>query len=154
MLLLALALAGFSVWVLIAELPRSGVRRLPINSDAAAIAATARARAAWAATFGGVRGDLWAESAFTYATLLSPGPAPDAGPSTIANHARTVILKSARVRPLQIGRLASRREARIPIQLDECKSHRHPQNVLLHRSERTELDTPATVYGDAFKCSQ
>jgi hypothetical protein len=91
MLLLASALGGLSIWMLLSELPRSGIQRLLINSDAAAIAATARARAAWAAAFGGVRGDLWAESAFTYATLLSPGPAPDAGPSTIANHARTVI---------------------------------------------------------------
>ena len=77
--------------MLLSELPRSGIQRLPINSDAAAIAATARARAAWAAAFGGVRGDLRPESAFTYATLLSPGAAPDADPSIIANHARTVV---------------------------------------------------------------
>ena len=63
MLLLASTLGGFSIWMLLSELPRSGIQRLPINSDAAAIAATARARAAWAAAFGGVRGDLWAESA-------------------------------------------------------------------------------------------
>ena len=99
MLLLALALAGFSVWVLIAELPRSGVRRLPTSSDAAAIAATARARAAWAAAFGGVRGDLRAESAFTYATLLSPSPPQDADPSTIANQARTVIERALACAP-------------------------------------------------------
>jgi hypothetical protein len=91
--------------------PRSGIQRLLINSDAAAIAATARARAAWAAAFGGVRGDLWAESAFTYATLLSPvrcWPIYDREPCPHGH------LKSARVRPLQIRRLASRREARIP----------------------------------------
>ena len=70
---LASALAGFSLWVVLAELPRSGVCRLATSSDAAPIAATARARAAWAAAFGDVRGDLWAEAAFTYATLLSPG---------------------------------------------------------------------------------
>ena len=99
MLLLALALAGFSVWVLIAELPRSGVRRLPTSSDAAAIAATARARAAWAAAFVGERGDLRAESAFTYATLLSPSPPQDADPSTIANQARTVIERALACAP-------------------------------------------------------
>jgi hypothetical protein len=115
--------------MLLSELPRSGIQRLLINSDTAAIAATARARAAWAAAFAGVRGDLWAESAFTYATLLSPGPAPDAGPSTIANHARTVIQRALACAPLQIRRLASRREARIPIQLDERKSHRHPRDA-------------------------
>ena len=126
MLLLALALAGFSMWVLIAELPRSGVQRLPINSDAAAIAATVRARAAWAATFGGVRGDLWAESAFTYATLLSPGAAPDADPSTIANQARTVIERALACAPYKSSVWLLATEARIPIQLDERESHLHP----------------------------
>jgi hypothetical protein len=101
MLLLASALAGFSLWVVLAELPRSGVRRLPTNSDAAAIAATARARAAWAAAFGAVRGDLWAESAFTYATLLSPGPAQDADPSTIASQARTTIERAIACAPYE-----------------------------------------------------
>jgi len=101
MLLLASALAGFSLWVVLAELPRSGVRRLPTSSDAAAIAATARARAAWAAAFGDVRGDLWAEAAFTYATLLSPGPAQDADPFTIANQARTVIERALACAPYE-----------------------------------------------------
>jgi hypothetical protein len=91
MFLLALVLAGFSLWIVLAEVPRSGVRRLPVSSDAAAIATTARTRAAWAAAFGGVRGDLWAESAFTYATLLSPSPAQDVDLSTIASQAHTVV---------------------------------------------------------------
>jgi hypothetical protein len=91
MFLLALALAGFSLWIALAELSRSGVRQLPTSSDAAAIAITARTRAAWAAAFGGVRGDLWAESAFTYATLLSPSSAQDVDLSTIASQAHTVV---------------------------------------------------------------
>ena len=91
MLLLASALAGFSLWIVLAELARSGIRQLPTNSDAAAIAAAARARAARAAAFGDIRGDLWAEAAFTYATLLSPGPAQDADPSEVAAQARMVI---------------------------------------------------------------
>jgi hypothetical protein len=90
MLLLASALAGFSLWVTLAELARSGIRQLPTNSDALAIAAAARARAARAAAFGDVRGDLWAEAAFAYATLLSPGEA-QADQSEVAAQARTVI---------------------------------------------------------------
>jgi hypothetical protein len=101
MLLLASALAAFSIWVVLAEFLRSGIRRLPTSSDAAAIAATAQAHAAWAAAFGGVRGDLWAESAFTYATLLSPGPAQDAEPSAIANQARTVIERALACAPYE-----------------------------------------------------
>jgi hypothetical protein len=101
MLLLASALAGFSLWVALAELPRSEVRRLPTSSEAAAIAATARTRAAWAAAFGDVRGDLWAEAAFTYATLLSPGPAQDADPFKIANQARTVIERTLACAPYE-----------------------------------------------------
>jgi hypothetical protein len=105
MLLLASGLAGFSLWVVLAELPRSGVRRLPTNSDAATIAATARTRAAWAAAFGAVRGDLWAESAFTYGTLLSPDPAHDADPSTIpsaiANQARATIERAIAFAPYE-----------------------------------------------------
>jgi hypothetical protein len=101
MLLLAATLAAFSMWMLLSELPRSGVQRLPTNFDTAAMAASARARASWAAAFGGVRGDLWAESAFTYATLLSPGPAPDADSSIVANQARTVIERALRCAPYE-----------------------------------------------------
>src|SRR5258708_32547443 len=99
MLLLVSGLAAFSLWIVLAELPGPGVRRLPTDFSAAAVAATARGRAAWAAAFGAVRGDLWAEAAFTYATLLSPDPAQDADPSRIANQARIVIERALACAP-------------------------------------------------------
>jgi hypothetical protein len=99
MLLLASVLAAFSLWIVLAELPRSGVRVFPTDFSAAAMVATARGRAAWAAAFGTVRGDLWAEAAFTYATLLSPDPAQDADPSRIANQARIVIERALACAP-------------------------------------------------------
>jgi hypothetical protein len=57
------------VWLLLAEFCRSGIH-LPTDAAAAATAATQRNDAAWAAAVGAVRGDLWAESAFTFADLL------------------------------------------------------------------------------------
>src|SRR5260370_35204942 len=91
MLLLASVLAAFSLWIVLAELPRSGVRLFPTDFSAAAMAATARGRAAWAAALGTVRGDLWPEPAFTHATLLSPAPAQAADPSRIASRPRMVM---------------------------------------------------------------
>jgi hypothetical protein len=74
MLLLASALGGLSIWMLLSELPRSGIQRLPRLPPLAVLAAT----------YG----------------LNLPSPMrpcsrrarhPDADPSIIANHARTVI---------------------------------------------------------------
>ena len=68
--LLVAALLGMQcVWLLAAELVRPGVDRLPIDVASAA-AAEHRDAAFWAASIGAVRGDLWAESAFTNADLL------------------------------------------------------------------------------------
>jgi hypothetical protein len=55
---------------MLAELSRSGVDRLPTSLSAAAAAAGKRDRAAWAAKIGAIRGELWAQLAFTYADLL------------------------------------------------------------------------------------
>jgi hypothetical protein len=69
--LLFAALLGLqSIWLTLAELSRGGVDRLPTNFSAATTAAGWRARAALAAEIGAIRGDLWAQSAFTYADLL------------------------------------------------------------------------------------
>ena len=65
------ALLGLqSIWLTLAELSRGGVDRLPTDLSAAAAAAGRRDRAAWAAEIGAIRGELWAQSAFTYADLL------------------------------------------------------------------------------------
>jgi hypothetical protein len=101
MLLLATALAGYSCWIALPELLRAEIRQLPTSSGTAAIAATARARSAWVAALGAVRGDLWAESAFTYATLILSDPAQHTDPTTIANEARTVIERALRCAPYE-----------------------------------------------------
>jgi hypothetical protein len=69
-----LSLAGFlglqCVWLLAAEHYRSELRQLPTTAPAAAAAAGQRDSAALAASIGLIRGELWAESAFSYANLL------------------------------------------------------------------------------------
>jgi hypothetical protein len=69
-LLFALLLGLQSVWLLLAELTRPEIDRLPSDAASAAVAAKQRGLAAAAASFGIIRGDLWAASAFTYADLL------------------------------------------------------------------------------------
>jgi hypothetical protein len=65
------------IWLLLAELSRPNLIRLPTEAQAAAAAVEQRSDAAWAAWIGSIRGDLWAESAFTYADLLWTGTDPD-----------------------------------------------------------------------------
>jgi hypothetical protein len=70
MLLFAVLLGVQCVWLLLAELTRPGIDHLPADAASAAAAAKQRGLATAAASFGVIRGDLWAESAFTYASLL------------------------------------------------------------------------------------
>jgi hypothetical protein len=69
-LVFAILLGGQSVWLLLPEVSRSSVSRLPTDATSAAAAAEQRAPAARAASIGAIRGDLWADLAFTYADLL------------------------------------------------------------------------------------
>jgi hypothetical protein len=69
-LLFAMLLGVQCVWLLLAELSRPAVYRLPTDAVAADAARNKRSSARWAATFGAIRGELWAESAFTYADLM------------------------------------------------------------------------------------
>jgi hypothetical protein len=69
-LFFAVLLGAQSVWLLLAELTRPGIDRLPATAASAAVAAKQRRLAAAAASFGIIRGDLWTDSAFTYADLL------------------------------------------------------------------------------------
>jgi hypothetical protein len=65
------ALLGLqAVWLLLAGLIQPGIVRLPTDAAAAATAAKEQSAAAMAASLGVLRGDLWAESAFTEANLL------------------------------------------------------------------------------------
>jgi hypothetical protein len=69
-LCVAALLAVQCIWLLLAELPRSDVMRLPTGAPAAAAAAQQRDGATRAAAFGFIRGGLWAQASFTYADLL------------------------------------------------------------------------------------
>jgi hypothetical protein len=68
--LFAILLGVQCIWLLLAELTRSGISRLPTNAASAAAARNERINASRAAMVGTIRADLWAESAFTYADLL------------------------------------------------------------------------------------
>ena len=74
---LRVALTSFSVfltaqaaWILLAERHRLNHIRLPVDGRTAAIAFAERDKIKQAASLAVVRGDLWAESAFTYGSLL------------------------------------------------------------------------------------
>jgi len=69
-LALAVVLALQCFWLVLPQLLRPAVDRLPTDASAAATTAKMRSAAAWAATIGIIRGDLWAESAYTYSDLL------------------------------------------------------------------------------------
>jgi hypothetical protein len=69
-LLFAIVLGAQCIWLLLAELSRPGVNRLPTDPQSAALTAKQRSDATWAAWIGAIRGDLWADSAYTYSDLL------------------------------------------------------------------------------------
>jgi hypothetical protein len=71
-LLIAVLIGLQGLWILLPELSKPGIAELPTDSISAASASVTSRRdaAIWAARTGVIRGDLWAESAFTYADLL------------------------------------------------------------------------------------
>jgi hypothetical protein len=77
-LVFAILLGAQSAWLLITEYSRSGITKLPTDAAAAAAAAGKRGAAASAASIGAIRGELWAELAFTYANLVVGGSGSDA----------------------------------------------------------------------------
>jgi hypothetical protein len=99
MLSFAAVLAAFSVWILLPAPLRAYVQQLPTDPETAAAAAATRVRAIAAARIGGVRGDLWAQSAFTYATPLWAGSAQDRDLSATAEQARLVVERTLAYAP-------------------------------------------------------
>jgi hypothetical protein len=69
LLIFAVLLAAQSTWLLLAEFSRPQIESLPLDAASVAAASKVRGPALWAASIGAIRGDLWAESAFTYAGL-------------------------------------------------------------------------------------
>jgi hypothetical protein len=80
-MLLVSALLGLQfIWLVSSELSRTDVFQLPTDATTAAAAAKKRDRAGLAAAIGLIRGELWAQSAFTYADLFfSQNDSPDVG---------------------------------------------------------------------------
>jgi hypothetical protein len=62
--------AVLALWILASQLSVTGVSKLPTTADTAAAAKIHRHDTAWAAALGVVRGDLWAQNAFTYSDLF------------------------------------------------------------------------------------
>jgi hypothetical protein len=103
MLAFAAILGAQSVWILLAELSRPGIDRLPPEARAATAAAKLRSDANWAEYIGIVRGDLWAESAFTYADLLWIDAAPGSDRSAALQQARIRLDRAITDAPHQSG---------------------------------------------------
>jgi hypothetical protein len=80
---LALLLALQFVWLLLAQMSRPDIDHLPTDAETAGLAAKQRSDATWAAWVGVIRGDLWAQSAYTFADLLWTNS--DLSPSDTAN---------------------------------------------------------------------
>jgi hypothetical protein len=89
-LVFALLLGCLAMWILAAEGFRPALPGFPVNLQAVAAAATNRNEATRAASFGIIRGDLWAECALTYLDMFWSGDRDSASaqiPQTI-EHAR------------------------------------------------------------------
>jgi hypothetical protein len=70
LLLFGATLGVLAAWILLAELQRPRLIELPVDPQSAWMTRQEQGRAERAASFGFVRGDLWAESSFTHADLL------------------------------------------------------------------------------------
>jgi hypothetical protein len=102
----AILLFGFvlgcqTVWILTAEFSRPSSFELPATAQAAAAASANRNAAAWAASFGVIRGDLWAEYALTYLDILEHDPSRSVGASDdkTIEHAREVANRALALSP-------------------------------------------------------
>jgi len=101
--LFAISLGALSIWSLLAELSRPAIDRLPTDQVSAALAAKQLSAAAFAASIGIIRGDLWAESAFTYSDLLWGNASPSTDLPQSLRHARISVENALRLAPHQSG---------------------------------------------------
>lgn len=99
--LFALLIGGQCLWLLLTELTRPEINALPIDQAAAVAATKQRNAALWAASAGAVRGDLWTDSAFTYADLIfTADPSVNHAAATVAQ-ARDSIMRAIDEAPTQ-----------------------------------------------------
>lgn len=96
----ALALLAQATWILLAEFQHPHRIRIPVDQRASLAALLEQAAAGRAAKLGVIRGNLWAESAFTYSNLLwtEQATGPDAGNTTV-NDARIHLERALRYSP-------------------------------------------------------
>jgi hypothetical protein len=99
----AILLGVQCVWLLLPELLRTGIDRLPTDPASAAVAASQRGDAARAASIGIIRGDFWAESAFTYADLLWSDSGTNADLTGALQHVRASLDRALNDAPHQSG---------------------------------------------------
>ena len=98
------ALLGLQcVWLLLTEFYRPNLIRLPTDAQAAAAARSQRSHATWVARIAGIRGNLWAESAFTYADLLWNSPSVDPDSAKSLEQARALLYRALDHAPHQAG---------------------------------------------------
>ena len=100
---LAIIIAIYCVWLLISELIQPHVIRMPVDPPSAAAAAQKRAAASWAARFGILRGDLWAEAGYTFTDLLWKTSKNDPNLSQSLEAARNRLDQAIRYAPTNAG---------------------------------------------------
>jgi hypothetical protein len=93
----------YCLWLLISELTQPYIIRMPIDPQTAAAAAAKRAQANWAARFGVLRGDLWAEAGYTFADLLWKSSKNDPNLSQSLETARDRLDRAIRYAPTNAG---------------------------------------------------
>jgi len=103
MLVLTGIVGVYCIWVLSSELIRPGGISLPIDPQSAAVAAQKRTRASWAAEVGIIRGDLWAESGYTFANLLWKSSSGEKEPGQSLALARARLDRAIRYAPTKAG---------------------------------------------------
>jgi hypothetical protein len=100
-LVFAFVLGCQALWILAAEFLRPENSVFPVGPQTAAVAADNRNAAGLAASFGLMRGDLWAEYAFTYLNLFwsdRQNSAKEQSSSTI-EHAREIAVRALTLAP-------------------------------------------------------
>ena len=100
---LSIIIAIYCVWLLISELTQPHVIRMPVDLQSAAAAAQKRAEASWAARFGIIRGDLWAEAGYTFADLLWKSSKNDPNLAQSLEAARIRLDQAIRYAPTNAG---------------------------------------------------
>lgn len=101
--LFAILLGVLFIWLLLPEMSRPSIQRLPTDGASAAAAEKWRSAAAFAASIAVIRGDLWAESAFTYSNLLWDASGPSKDLTQEAQDARLSLVNALKLAPHESG---------------------------------------------------